>query len=256
MLYRELVNFDPIESVIQLRSADKKELAADLVRTYVISDRMAEVLTEVVIPQLQIDRPVDNKGILIVGNYGTGKSHFMSVVSALAEHADLVPLVRRQGVRDAAVSIGGRFQVTRGEIGGVRRRLRAIVLDQFERFFERVGTPYHFPPDTDVSNNKDLLIEAMAGFSARYPDQGVLFVLDELLDFLRGREERELILDLGFLREIGEVTSVTPFRFIAGVQETLFDNPRFAFVAEQLRRRAALRAGVLCRARPALSQAR
>ena len=76
----------------------------------------------------------------------------------------------------------------------------------------------------------------MAAFQARYPDKGILLVVDELLDYLRTREERQLILDLGFLRELGEVSSETPFRFIGGLQETLFDSPRFAFVASQLRR--------------------
>jgi hypothetical protein len=38
------------------------------------------------------------------------------------------------------------------------------------------------------------------------------------------------------LRELGEVASLTPFRFLGGLQETLFDSPRFSFVADQLRR--------------------
>nr|MBA2470548.1 ATP-binding protein [Chloroflexia bacterium] len=70
----------------------------------------------------------------------------------------------------------------------------------------------------------------------RYPDHGLMLVVDELLDFLRARHEQELILDLGFLRELGEVAALAPFRFIGGLQETLFDSPRFNFVAEQLRR--------------------
>ena len=41
---------------------------------------------------------------------------------------------------------------------------------------------------------------------------------------------------VGFLRELGEVAAQTPFRFLGGLQETLFDSPRFAFVSEQLRR--------------------
>jgi Family of unknown function (DUF6079) len=224
MRFRDLVEFDPIDSVIQLRMANEKDAAARLVKTYVISQRMADQLANIVVPQLRLDSPIDHKGVLVVGNYGTGKSHLMSVISALAEHADLLPHVRNADV------------VARGEIGGVTRSLRDIVLTDLERFFSRVGTPYTFPPDSQVSNNKDPLIEALAGFSAKYPQQGVLFVLDELLDYLRSREERELILDLGFLRELGELAEVTPFRFIAGVQETLFDNPRFVFVAEQLRR--------------------
>jgi energy-coupling factor transporter ATP-binding protein EcfA2 len=236
MLYRDLVQFDPIESVIQLRTADDKQAAAQLVQSYVISDRMADQLANLVFPQLQIDRPVDNKGVLVVGNYGTGKSHLMSLISALAEHADLVRLVRNPTVRDAAGTIAGRFKVVRAEIGAVERSFRDIVLDELERFLEQMGTPYTFPRADQLTNNKLSLIQVMSNFTERYPDMGVLFVLDELLDYLRSREERALFLDLGFLRELGEVTAATPFRFIAGVQETLFDNPRFAFVAEQLRR--------------------
>ena len=90
MKYSDVVQFDPIETVIQLRDADKAKAAKQLVNTYVISDEMAEKLISIVIPNLQYDKPKDNKGLLIVGNYGTGKSHLMSVISSIAEHADLV----------------------------------------------------------------------------------------------------------------------------------------------------------------------
>jgi len=76
----------------------------------------------------------------------------------------------------------------------------------------------------------------MAAFEKRYPDQGLMLVMDELLDFLRTRSDQALILDLSFLREIGEVCRDLRFRFIAGVQEALFDNYRFSFVADTLRR--------------------
>ena len=51
-------------------------------------------------------------------------------------------------------------------------------------------------------------------------------MLDELLDYLRSRVDQALSLDLSFLRELGEVCKGSRFRFIAGVQESLFDNPR------------------------------
>jgi len=236
MLYRELIQFEPLETVIQLREADDQEKAAGFVRTYVISERMADVFVNVVIPQVQIDRPADNKGVLIVGNYGTGKSHLMSVLSAMAEYSDMIPALTNERVRTAATDIAGRFKVLRVEIGGVERSLRDSLLEELEIALEEWGTPYQFPPADQVTNNKDIIIEATAKFREKYPTQGILLVVDELLDFLRSREERRLILDLGFLRELGEVTELTPFRFVGGVQETLFDNPRFAFVAEQLRR--------------------
>ena len=236
MRYRDLVQFEPIETIIQLRDADQEDAARHLVQTYVISDRMADQLTNVVIPQLQFLSPRDNKGVLIVGNYGTGKSHLMAVVSAAAEHADLVPVLHHPDMQEAAQAIAGRFKVVRTEIGGVTGSLRDILLRELEIALENWGTPFTFPPADRVSNNKDAIVAAVAAFQERYPDHGILLVVDELLDYLRTREERQLILDLGFLRELGEVATLTPFRFLGGLQETLFDSPRFAFVAEQLRR--------------------
>ena len=75
MKYGDLIQFEPLETVLQLRAANDQKTAENMVKTYVISDQMAERLTDIVFPQLQFDKPMDNKGVLIVGNYGTGKSH-------------------------------------------------------------------------------------------------------------------------------------------------------------------------------------
>ncbi|MSP14286.1 MAG: ATP-binding protein [Chloroflexi bacterium] len=236
MFYRDLVQFEPIETVIQIRGADQHTTAHHLVETYVISNRMADQLIHVVIPQLQFLRPRDNKGVLIVGNYGTGKTHLMSVISAVAEYADLADRLNHAEVKAAAADIAGQFKVIRVEIGGVTRSLRDTLLEELEIALEQWGVPFTFPAADQVTNNKDGIIQAIAAFQERYPDKGILLVVDELLDFLRTREERKLILDLGFLRELGEVAALTSFRFMGGLQETLFDSPRFAFVADQLRR--------------------
>jgi len=236
MLYKELVQFDPIEDVIQLRDADEVRSAKKHVKDYAISERMADQLINVVIPQLQFEKPQNNKGLLIVGNYGTGKSHLMSVISAVAEYPDLLGGLRSEEVAEAAKQISGKFKVWRVEIGGVTGRLRDILVDELEKALDEWGTPYTFPPADEITNHKDAIIEAMAGLREKYPDFGFLFVVDELLDYLRSRQMQALILDLGFLRELGEVAALTPFRFMAGLQESLFDNPRFEFVAQQLRR--------------------
>ena len=116
MKYGDLIQFDPIESVVQLRVADKSSAAHTLVKIYVISNEMEERLNQLVFPQMQFEQPVDNKGLLVVGNYGTGKSHLMSVVSSLAADASLLEGLRNEGVRDAAKQIAGRFKVIRTEI--------------------------------------------------------------------------------------------------------------------------------------------
>lgn len=98
MKYAELIDFEPIESVIELRDADAHDKARVLVETFVISDRMAEQLIEIVLPNLQFDQPADNKGILIVGNYGIGKSHLLAVISAVGENDDLADAIQHDDV--------------------------------------------------------------------------------------------------------------------------------------------------------------
>jgi hypothetical protein len=236
MLYRDLVQFTPIETIIQLRDAGEETAAKNLVKTYEISDAMANKLVDMAFPQLQLDRPQDNKGILIVGNYGTGKSHLMSVISAIAERAKLREQLTNQKVKEAAKAFSGKFKVVRVEIGSVTRGLREILLDELQAALGSWGITYVFPQADQVNNNKTLIIQAVGKFQEKFPGMGILLVVDELLDYLRTREQRALILDLGFLRELGEVAKSCQFRFIGGLQETLFENPRFNFVAEQLHR--------------------
>jgi hypothetical protein len=236
MKYGELIQFESIESVVQLRDADRKASAQTLVDTYVISEEMAKRLIELVIPQLQFDQPVDNKGLLVVGNYGTGKSHLMSVVSSIAEDASLLEGLNHAGVCDASGRIAGRFKVIRTEIGATTMSLREILVAELEENLEKFGVEFVFPAMDTIINHKRVFEDMMTTFGEVYPDHGLLLVVDELLDYLRSRKDQELILDLNFLREIGEVCKDLRFRFMAGVQEAIFDSPRFAFVVDSIRR--------------------
>ena len=236
MKYGDLIQFDPIESVIQLRDADESSAAQHLVNTYVISEEMADRLTELVIPQMQFDQPVDNKGILVVGNYGTGKSHLMSVISSLAADASLLKELNHSGVRDSAAQIAGRFKVIRTEIGATTMSLRDILVSELEEYLEKLGVEYIFPDMDEITNSKRAFEDLMDKFGEAFPEHGLLLVVDELLDYLRGRRDQELILDLNFLREIGEVCKDLRFRFMAGVQEAIFDSHRFSFVSDSIRR--------------------
>lgn len=236
MKYKDLIQFDPIESVIQLRDANQPTEAANLVGSFVISPKMSDRLSGVIIPQLQFEKLSDNRGLLIVGNYGTGKSHLMSLISSLAEHADLSEKVKDAKVKEAAKVIAGRFQVLRTEIGSTTMDFRQFVVSEIERALKAWGVKYKFPARDQLPNHKGAFEDMMAAFHEKFPDHGFLMVVDELLDYLSTRKDEELLLDLGFLRELGEVTKNLRFRFIAGLQEMLFDSPRFRHVSQPLRR--------------------
>lgn len=236
MRYRDLIQFDPIETVVQLRDADREAPARQLVSSYVISDEMAERLTSLVLPQLQFEQPADNKGLLIVGNYGTGKSHLMSVLSAVAEREDLVDCLRHESVAAPAGAIAGKFKVVRTELGSTTMDFREFVCSQLEEALASWGVTYHFPRRDEIPNHKRAFEDLMAAFHEEYPEHGLLLVVDELLDYLKSRNDQALVLDLNFLREVGEVCKDLRFRFMAGVQEAIFDSLRFSHVADSLRR--------------------
>lgn len=236
MKYRDLISFNPIESIIQLTAANDQDEEAKLVKSYVMSDDMADKLTINMLSQLRLEEVVDNKGVLLVGNYGTGKSHLMSLVSAVARDEAYLPMVQNQKFALEAECIAGQFEVLRIEIGASQMSLRNIILNKVQQDFAERGLTFSFPDEKNIINNKDVLLNMMEIFASKYGDRGYLIVVDEFLDYLGGRKEQEVKLDLGFMRELGEIIKSSRLRAIFGVQEKLFDNPNFAFVSQTLNR--------------------
>jgi SpoVK/Ycf46/Vps4 family AAA+-type ATPase len=97
---------------------------------------MCQRLSEAVIPHLQFEKPHDNKGILIVGNYGTGKSHMRSVLSTVAENALVLPPLTNSTVREAAIAIAGKFQVIRHDDQSVMIAGRGSTRDLYSHSLE------------------------------------------------------------------------------------------------------------------------
>lgn len=236
MKYRDLIQFEAVTEVIQLVSANEKSTAEQLVDTYVISDRMADVILHRILPALKLGKSGNDRGLLIVGNYGTGKSHLMSVLTSVAEYADLISHLKHASVKAEMSEIAGKFKVSRQETTALEVPLRDIVFAQLEADLKKMGVGYRFPGNKEPVTNKQALIDMMIEFTKVYPDHGLLVALDELLDFLRAKNDKEMIMDLNFLREVGEACEILPLRFMAGIQEALFDNPRFQFVADSIQR--------------------
>ena len=150
MKYKELIQFDPITSVVKLVTAGELSIAEILVKTFVFSEKMQEDLREIIIKNLITEPSYETKGIQVVGSYGTGKSHLMSVVSAIAENADLVKLVQSEELKKSFKSIAGKYNVLRFEIG-TDKPLKDIVFAQIERFLKKEGVDFKFDDDSHFS---------------------------------------------------------------------------------------------------------
>ena len=83
---------------------------------------------------------------------------------------------------------------------------REFLCSQIEEALASWDVAYRFPPRDKIPNHKRAFEDMMATFHERFPDQGLLLVVDEFLDYLKSRKDQELVLDLNFLREIGEVS--------------------------------------------------
>lgn len=234
MKYSELISFNPIEDIIQLTSSGDANKAREYVKTYVMSDTMAENMKATVIDQLQMDEVIDNHGVLVVGNYGTGKSHLMSVISAIASDADNLQYLQNKKFAEAMKPVAGKFEVLRIEIGGVTMSLREILFSFIQDDFDSRGINFETPDFSTVRDNKQLIKDMMTAFQSKYPDKGYLIVVDEFLSYLTSRNEREIVLDLEFFRALGEMCSKSKLRVIFGVQEKIFENPKFSFVSDTL----------------------
>lgn len=235
--YGDLIQFEAVTANIQLKNSSDHGKAVGLVSSYVISDKMSQKLSNIIIEQLQYEESVDNKALWIVGNYGSGKSHLMSVISAVAEFPDLASHISNDVVRESANKIAGKFKVIRFEIGASKMALADIITQNLTDGLAAIGVDYTFPPMSEVSSNhKPYFEEMMAAFYEQYPEQGLLLVCDEMLDYFRSRNAQELPLDIAILRVIGEVIDGTRFRFMAGVQEAIFDSTQLEFLSKEVKR--------------------
>jgi archaellum biogenesis ATPase FlaH len=236
MKYSELISFKPIESTIQLLETADKDIAREMVQTYVMSDTMADNLKATVADQLQMEEVVDNKAVMIVGNYGTGKSHLMSVIAAIVTDEEYLEYAQNKKFGQNMEIVAGKFEVLRLKVDGLTMPLREVILAEIEDDFANRGIDYTVPDLNNVRDNARLIKEVMQAFQSKYLDKGYLIVIDELLSYLTSRDERQIVLDLAFLQSMAEMCSKSKIRLICGVQEKVFDNPRFSFVSETLKK--------------------
>lgn len=232
MKYKELIEFEPITTVVKLVNAGEHSVAERLVKTFVFSKKMQEDLREIIIKNLVPEPSYETRGIQVVGSYGTGKSHLMSLVSAVAENNNLLEHIQNEDLKKAFKAIAGKYKVLRFEIG-TDKPLKDIVFAQIERYLKKEGVTFKFDNDSHFSW-KELIQQMMAEFEDKFPKQHFLIVIDELLEYLKGRKPTELHNDLMLLRQLGEACDNSRFKLMFGVQELLYRSPEFQFQADML----------------------
>jgi DNA replication protein DnaC len=124
-------------------------------------------LHEVIIKNLVPNPTYETKGIQIVGSYGTGKSHLMSLVSAIAENADLLKHLASDDIKQSFQKISGKYKVLRFEIG-TDKPLKDIVFAQLERYLSKQKIDFTFD-EKSLDSWKVEIAKMMAAFEDKFP---------------------------------------------------------------------------------------
>lgn len=234
MKYQDLIQFEPITSVIKLVTTDARSVQEGLVKSYVFSRKMLEVMPQLIGKNLDTN-PVlgtEQKGLQIVGSYGTGKSHMMAIVGAIAEDATLLDLIHEEPIVESFKSFAGQYKVLRFEVG-VNQPLKDVLFGKLVQYLKSLGIEYRFD-DKSIQSYREQLQDMMAAFESAFPDKHLLVIVDEMLEYLKGRNAQLLSNDLSILRQVGELCDGSRFKIMFGVQELLYRSPELQFAAQML----------------------
>jgi hypothetical protein len=235
MKYKELLNFEPITEVIKFSRTSEADYQKLLVKTFVFSDTFKRILIPLMVRNLDFNYAGESFGLQVVGNYGTGKSHLMSMVSLLAEDVTLIDLVNDEKSKKDLKVIAGKFKVLRFELGNTES-LWEVITFQMESYLKGLGINISFDGHGPKPYFDKLLI-MMARFEEKFPDKGFLIVIDEMLAYLKGRSAADkLNQDLSVLQALGQACDKSKFKFIFGVQEMIYHSPEFQFAADMLQK--------------------
>ncbi len=233
MKYKDLIQFEPINEVVKLERSQEKDYKENLVKTFVFSNAYREALIPTICRTLDYSAAQEGFGLQIVGNYGTGKSHLMSLISILAEDVKMMEMVNEESVFSHLEKIAGKYRVLRFELGH-SQSLWEIITFKIEAYLKELGVEYSFKGDESFSY-QERLRKMMAAFEIKHPDYGFLVVVDEMLAYLKGRSTADkLNLDLQVLQALGQVADGSRFRVIFGVQEKIYESTEFQFAADML----------------------
>ena len=213
---QDLVEIPEIRTVIQLEDLKDPGLRRMIVETFVLT---AEILDNLKVVFSSLTGH-EGRGIFLKGHFGSGKSHFLSMLSQLLKYPNSWKTIVAQSpeLKDFEAEIATRqFLVI--EISLVQHRgsefLEDIVLRAVFRTLEQqAGTEFG---GADTRHETFLKLKSMlAGKGIR----GIIFLIDELSEFLRSKADvRAYNEDIRFLQYLGEEASSFPFWVIASLQE-------------------------------------
>jgi len=216
LLIRDLIEVPEIRTVIQLQDLKDHGLRRMIEETFVITGEVAKNLKSVFTSLCG----QEGRGIFLKGHFGSGKSHFLSMLSLLVRHPESWDqiLMQEPSLRDFATKLQGlRFMVV--EISLVQHRGSEFLEDIFLRAIFRELCHLLGRPFEGAETRQETFSQIKAALSDLRV-AGMVLLVDELSEFLRSKPDaRAYNEDIRFLQYLGEEAASFPLWIVASLQE-------------------------------------
>ena len=216
LLIKDLVDVPEIKTVIQLEDLKAPELRRMIVETFVITGEVEENLRSIF---TSLSRQ-KGRGIFLKGHFGSGKSHFLSMLSLLLRYPQSWETVISQvpSLADFEEKIRGlRFLVV--DISLVQHRGSELLEEIFlSSIIKELGT--ETKPCFEGAHTRHETFRKIKALLKEHRLSGMFILVDELSEFLRSKADAHAYNeDIRFLQYLGEEAEGFPLWIVASLQE-------------------------------------
>lgn len=226
----DLVTIPPVRTVIRLADLNDNSLRRHLVETFILTGEVTLAISTI------LGKIADSKGegFFVIGNYGSGKSHLLNILSLAINDSE----ARRQlsascrdrntsettlpGLLDKAAEVKPLIvEISLVEYSN-RENLEQIVLKELAARLRSGGDKKpEIPAKIEELPRREAFGEVKQEL-VRQNRGGLLLLIDELSEFLRSKENpRAYNEDIRFLQYLGEFAEAIPAWIVATMQENI-----------------------------------
>jgi len=226
----DLVTIPPVRTVIRLADLSDSSLRRHLVETFILTGEVTLAISTI----LGKIADLKGEGFFVIGNYGSGKSHLLNILSLTindfearrqlsascrdgnTKEATLPGLLNKAAVVNPLI-----VEVSLVEYSN-RENLEQIVLKELvARLHTGGGTKTEIPANIEELPRREAFREVKQELE-RQNRGGLLLLIDELSEFLRSKENPGAYNeDIRFLQYLGEFAEAIPAWIVATMQENI-----------------------------------
>ncbi len=232
MKVKDLLQFEEIKKVIDIDSDIKTEKdATNTIKEYIITKDLKGHFKEIA---GELKKPQHNS-FQIIGNYGSGKSHFLAVLAAIIDNPELVGHLQDEDLKKLfKENLNREFAVVQFELQPGKHSLSDFFYDRLE---DKLKKKYNIEiPSIDINNifdHKEKVKEILDSIKFHNPQMGLVVIIDEISDFLKTKLSKELkYADIQFMRVLAQASNSMDFIFMGSMQENIFSSNEFVEEAE------------------------